>query len=264
MVFPASDRLIFKKNPLTQVVCQLRFPPILTIAATSPAEFQNRVREKFPLYERAKTIAIPSELAKILESQIGSTIPAESIRHLFSTESENSSIALTQDFIALTEKSYTRWEEFRENLQLAEDALTEAFKPSFYTRLGLRYVDSVDKAQLGLNDIPWRDLIRPELASLLAESEVLDSLESVKSEAVFKVDDDPKSFVKVRYGLGDSKDMFVVDADFYTEVRCDSEQSFERFDRFNELAGNLFRWAIQPRLREALEPDNLERTRRAC
>ena len=49
MPFPDAKRIIFRKNPLTEVVCQLRFPPILKIDAEVPANFQEAIRTEFEI-----------------------------------------------------------------------------------------------------------------------------------------------------------------------------------------------------------------------
>jgi hypothetical protein len=36
MPFPAAERVTFQKNPLNEVICQLRFPPILKIDHHEP------------------------------------------------------------------------------------------------------------------------------------------------------------------------------------------------------------------------------------
>ncbi|MCH7755956.1 TIGR04255 family protein, partial [candidate division KSB1 bacterium] len=50
MPFPEVKRVIYKKNPLDRVICQLRFSPILKIDAEIPAEFQDMIRADFPNY----------------------------------------------------------------------------------------------------------------------------------------------------------------------------------------------------------------------
>ena len=52
MAFPPSDRVVFEENTIEEVICQLRFPPILAIVSDVPAAFQERVREKYPLYKQ--------------------------------------------------------------------------------------------------------------------------------------------------------------------------------------------------------------------
>lgn len=44
MLFPPTQRVIYHKNPLVEVVCQLRFPTILKIDAEIPVAFQEAVR----------------------------------------------------------------------------------------------------------------------------------------------------------------------------------------------------------------------------
>ena len=41
-------RQIFKRRQLLEVICQLRFPDILKIESTDPAEFQDRIRGEYP------------------------------------------------------------------------------------------------------------------------------------------------------------------------------------------------------------------------
>lgn len=50
MPFPESKRVFYVKNPLAEVICQLRFPAILRIGAESPHEFQERIRDHLPLF----------------------------------------------------------------------------------------------------------------------------------------------------------------------------------------------------------------------
>ena len=45
MPFPVTKRIIYKKNPLVEVICQLRFPPILSIDTEIPARFQGAIKK---------------------------------------------------------------------------------------------------------------------------------------------------------------------------------------------------------------------------
>ena len=51
MNLPEYERVIYERNPLIQVVCQLRFPTILKIAHQEPVEFQDEIRFQYPLFE---------------------------------------------------------------------------------------------------------------------------------------------------------------------------------------------------------------------
>ena len=60
MPFPEVKRVIYKKNPLDRVICQLRFAPILKIDAEIPADFQEMIRADFPNYSEKMTHQIDS------------------------------------------------------------------------------------------------------------------------------------------------------------------------------------------------------------
>ena len=58
-MFSNEPRVRYAKNPLAEVICQLRFPEILTIEANVPAAFQEAIREEFPLYSVRKEAPLP-------------------------------------------------------------------------------------------------------------------------------------------------------------------------------------------------------------
>ena len=50
MLFAPYERYQYARAPLVEVICQLRFPTILSIGAKEPAEFQEAIRKDFPQY----------------------------------------------------------------------------------------------------------------------------------------------------------------------------------------------------------------------
>ena len=54
-------RQIFKRRQLLEVICQLRFPDILKIESTDPAEFQDRIRGEYPQYQK-KVEQLPPQI----------------------------------------------------------------------------------------------------------------------------------------------------------------------------------------------------------
>jgi len=74
-LFPPSPRVIYQHAPLTQVICQLRFPLLLRIESEPPADFQERIRHLFPLLERIQQQIpeLPPEIAQIIGIAIKST-----------------------------------------------------------------------------------------------------------------------------------------------------------------------------------------------
>src|SRR2546428_3527224 len=205
MPFPESKRVIYQQNPLVEVICQLRFPTILEIAATEPAAFQKKIRSTYPLYEKDEGgINFPKEAPKeILEalSQLTSMRPVEHLTHKFLIEDSARLISLNREFVAVTETQYKQWEHFREEIFRAKAALEEIYEPAFYTRIGLRYRDIIDREELGLTDTPWNSLINASLSGVLVAEAIYHQVEEIQSEALIKIDDVEGGHVKLRHGL---------------------------------------------------------------
>ena len=73
--FPDAPRVIYDRNPLAEVICQVRFPPILRIEAQLPDAFQERVRNLFPVYQdnsRAGLagIELPEEMMQFVRANM--------------------------------------------------------------------------------------------------------------------------------------------------------------------------------------------------
>src|SRR5262249_41803250 len=126
MPFPESPRVVFQQNPIEQVVCQLRFPTILDIAATEPAVFQERIRNAYPLYERQEASALPREVAG-LASSLSVSVPQD-VTHNFATEDGQRTIALNRDFIAISERHYRQWEDFLTEFVRAQQAFEAIYR----------------------------------------------------------------------------------------------------------------------------------------
>lgn len=170
-VFPAAERVLYDRNPLEEVICQLRFPPILRIASEVPALFQEAIRREFPLYSEDEAIAglpanLSAELASLLKSNLAGG--AETTRRFGSPDGW--SVSLTSEFIALSTTKYTRWEDFRSRLRLPLKALVDVYSPAFFSRVGLRYRDVIRRSALGLESVPWSELLKPQIAAELSDS----------------------------------------------------------------------------------------------
>lgn len=256
MPFPASERVVFGNNPLESVVTQVQFAPVLSIAAEEPAAFQNLIRADYPLYAREDTVELPPELAQVFAS-VGR--PLVSVRHVFRSLDGQRSIFLTRDFLAYEDKSYRRWEEFRGQAERAFRALHEVYHPTFISRVGLRYINVIRQSALGLAPpVPWAELIGPGLIGLLGQADLRDRVTEVLGIVSVKINDVPGGTVRIQYGLREQKPdveaAYFIDSDFFTLERSDVANALGVLGHFSIKAGNLFRWAVTPRLLAALRP----------
>lgn len=260
MTFPHSDRVVFNKNPLESVTCQLKFPTILEISTERPAKFQNEIRNDYPLFEKEQS-GIPKEFEQFIA---GLPIPsvAEAVTYKFITREGTRLISLGPEFVAVKDDKYVRWEKFSGEVARAQAALEAIYKPAFYTRIGLRYKDVIDKAKLGIANESWETLLNPSLLGLLsAQDNVGSHVDLIQSEASMLIEEVQDARATIRHGKGRRKsnqsEVYIIDIDFYTTERSNGNDVIEILGRFNRLGGDFFRWAITDRLRALLEPREL-------
>lgn len=265
MLFPESERVVYKINPLSEVICQFRFPTILRIRERQLADFQDKIRGIYPVYkEREPSIEItpqlPKELAAIIEN-INFPLPPGLVTHRFYTKDSKRFITLSDEFMALAETKYERWESFREEIIKAENALKEVYKPSFYSRVGLRYKDIISRNHLGLTKTEWHELLKPHIIAELGDKNISDAVFKIRTQAVININDIPEGQITLNHGLtkptGSDEECYMIDADFSIERKEGIDEPFEILDRFHGLAGQLFQWAITKKLHIAMGPKSI-------
>jgi uncharacterized protein (TIGR04255 family) len=256
MIFPESERVVYSVDTITEVICQLQFPQVLSIASEPPAAFQEAIREEYPLYERQSGFGAPPEFAEML-AQFQVQAPGEAVRHHFSTPDSGRSITLTPQFLAISERSYTEWADFEREIDRGREALEAVYRPAFYTRTGLRYQDLIDPGAVGVDAYPWSELLSPAIAGCLAEPTVAARITQDAASVLLKDPDADETYIRLQHGLVSSAEepdnlMYSIDADHHTLRRLEGGSVRDVLDGFNKEAGNLFRWSTSDLLRDAL------------
>jgi uncharacterized protein (TIGR04255 family) len=258
MAFPPAPRVVYRLNPLDEVICQLRFTPVLKIDTEPPSQFQEGVRADYPFYESKPVQALPnlpSELVRIM----GSTLPFAGQKvHEFSSRDRNWSLRLTRDYLSLTCPRYDRWESFRERLAVPVATLLRAYEPAFFMRVGLRYRDVIRRSQLNLANVAWAELLQPWITGVLGVREIMNEVEVVQSTSILNLGE-AIGRLQVTYGLAVdaavNENVFLIDADFFTEQQTEPANAIERLNTLNRQGGLFFRWCITDRLHEAMGPE---------
>lgn len=259
MPLPNYERVVYSKNPLAEVICQLRFPAILRIEAEVPAAFQESIRNEYPLYEAKRVpdprAAMPAELAKLVPPDFFASASRQ--QYGFTSADEKWLVTLGTGAISLTAKEYVRWEEFKQHLRDPLDALLNHYSPTFFSRVGLRYRDIVRRSRLELQDVPWPELLRPHIAGEIGSPDVGDEIYHAARELGIRFEQD-RGQVLVRHGLASDQHTeetcFVIDSDYFREARTETNNAIELLDYFNDQARRLFRWCIQEHLHAAMGP----------
>lgn len=261
-LFPDSQRIIYSRNPLVEVICQLRFPSILRITAEPPVAYQERIRAEYPLLSERypeTDIDIPIGVPAAVAETILKSLPKRKLVGFdFVSADEKWKVSLTKEFLALTTSRYTRWEDFCQHLEGPLKALIEVYNPSFCTRVGLRYQDLIQRSKFGLGtSTPWSGLLRPHIAGILAPGELTGAIEEHQSQTLIKLPAHGGK-VRMRHGIVQTVDTkeecFLIDSDFFTQERKEFTDVDGILGYFNRQSGRLFRWCIEDRLHQAMEP----------
>jgi uncharacterized protein (TIGR04255 family) len=249
------QRVIYERNPLEEVICQLRFPQILRIGTEPPAEFQEHIRADFPIYSEEEPIGglptnLPAELRGLIKSafQVGTQFPTRR----FSSGDGTWTVSLASDFIALSTTAYVRWEDFRNRLRGPLEALAAVYAPAFFSRIGLRYRDLICRSRLGLQQAHWSELLQPHIAAELTDENV--PVVEALHQVICALSGDRR--VRLVHGLRrvSEEQCYTIDADFFTEERTEIPDATTVLTDFNREARRLFGWCISPRLHDAMVP----------
>ena len=177
MLFPESDRVIYRHNPLAEVICQLRYPRILRIERDVPSDFQEQIRAEYPTVNEVPAFPpIPPEVLSLAGIDAGAFA-----RRAFDFLSPDGiwKISLASEFLALTSTKYSRWEDFRKRLESITGILVDTYQIPRFERVGLRYRDLIRRSDLGVDGQPWSTLLRRELLGEL----VAEGFESLEQDA---------------------------------------------------------------------------------
>jgi uncharacterized protein (TIGR04255 family) len=261
MPIPDSERVIYDKNPLESVICQVRFPPILKIEAEAPAAFQESIRKVFPLYSLVQPFApgieLPAEIAKIV-----GTAFTGSRTHEFGVVDGDWKLTLSKESVALACSRYPQWEQFRPRFKEPLDALIREYAPAFFTRVGLRYRNVIRRSQLGLERVPWSELLLDEIAAE-QKSQLADLVQESNHQILVKLPQN--GTVRILHGIGrddNGESCYLIDNDFFYDQKSEVGDALTLLDYFHGISGKLFRWCIKERLHNAMVPQVLHHQQR--
>lgn len=249
----------YANNQLAEVICQLRFPEILTINTTVPAAFQDKIRSDFPIYQVTPETPAP----KIVNTQGNLQIQKQPIinNYQFSTPDGVWRVNLTSKFISLACSNYTNWESFAKRLDSPLATFIQIYKPAYFERIGLRYLNFISRENLQLADTPFKDLIAPAYIGLMQESDVnenqvhrcsVDAEMSINGGCHLKLHAGPG--LVTQNGEKQNEIKFILDLDFFMNGNIPVNYSAGALKTLHSQAYPIFRDAITDTLHEAMEP----------
>ena len=258
-MFSTENHCHYRSNQIAEVICQLRFPEILSISASAPAAFQDAIRDEFPQFVRRQDLPAPKISGvpghMTLENQPGV------INYQFSSADGVWRVNLTGRFISLTCNRYTGWEEFAKKLDKPLAAFIQIYKPAYFERIGLRYLNFISRYELGLEGVPFSQLISPCYLGPLMEEDVqeanstrcnVDAELNIRGGCRLKVHAGP-GLVK-KNGKADQEVKFIFDQDLFMPGQVPVNLSAGALQTLHAQAWSIFRGAITDRLHDAMDP----------
>ena len=259
-MFSNEERCIYRNNPLGDVICQLRFPEILTISANPPVAFQEAIRQEFPQFHRRQEAQAP----KISGAPGNFTLQNQpvTINYQFTSADGIWRVNLTSRFVSLACTKYTRWEDFANRQDKPLAAFIRIYKPAYFERIGLRYLNFISRQDLDLGGTSFSQLISPCYLGPLAEEDVsestasrctVDTEMSIRGGCRVKIHAGP-GLIK-RNGTQEQEVKFIFDQDLYMPGQIPVNLSAGALQTLHSQANSIFRGAITDMLHNAMEPD---------
>ena len=255
-MFSKEERCILSKNPLSEVVCQFNFPDILIIGSTSPAQFQEAIRSEFPVYRCHAAKMLPKNIVPnqaVLQNQ-----PVTNV-HVFTAADNTWALHLGTNFLRLSCRNYSCWEDFAHILDKPLAAFIRIYKPAHFTRVGLRYINFISRKLLNLEGTPFSEMIMPCYLGPLMEEDVLEPTVSKCSVDVeLSLRGGCKAKIHAGPGLtkqgakADPEVKFIFDQDLYMLGNVPVNVSAGALQTLHAQAYGIFRGAVTDLLFDAM------------
>lgn len=261
-----SDSLAphFERHQLMEVVCQLRFSPILSIDTREPADFQEAIRSIFPRYSVRKE-QLPPRLVAIGTPNAKLEPSAPVNNYCFSTADGNYRINLTKNYISFATTAYPGWEKFAGQLDRPLAEFIRIYQPAFFEHLELRYLNAFSRAALGLEHTPWRDLFADAyLGPLLHEDIHEQNFAKVSLDTDLSLGGSCRA--RIHSGTGmikrnvpgaplDKEVKFILDITLAMPAQTEPRLAAAGLETLHRYASSIFNGAITDKLRSVLGPD---------
>lgn len=258
-MFSTEPRCLYRNNQLAEVICQLRFPEILTVETEVPAKFQEAIRDAFPHYSVRKDAPAPKLVGTPGNMRMETQQPKNNYQ--FVSADGTWRVNLASSFISLACSRYTSWEDFAAKLDKPLAAFIQIYRPAFFERVGLRYLNFISRKALSLEGTPFRELLQSQYLGLLADEQIpegttsrnsIDAELSIRGGCRAKIHAGPG--LVARNGQKDQEIKFVFDLDLYMSGNVAVNLSAGALQTLHGQAFPIFRDAITDTLHDALEP----------
>jgi len=256
---PASDK-VSARSSVTMAICQVRFEQQTNIGAGATAL---AFREKLGGADGPYAKVEEAEGAHRLVMGLGPGAPISETTRMngwnLATVDEAWSLALLPNNMGLQTNRYAGWDGFCSRLKSALDALADVVSPSFEQRLGLRFVDRIQGANLKVQSPQgWKPYVTPQFLGPVLVPGLGAAVQAAQQQLLIDAGDD--TTCNLKHGPTppneDGSYDYLIDCDLYREGgrSFDAGAIVSVVNTFRAKADSLFQAAVTPVLLDRLEP----------
>lgn len=252
-------RVRYVKSPLKEVIFQLRYPTILSINSRQPVVFQDKIRDIYPFFEeQLEEVGNVMVNPQLNVATMKKT--AENKNYAFISKDKKTKINLTPSFISISTKEYTQWEDFKKQIEFVIPLFENEYQPSFYTRVGLRYIDVIIRSELNLNEKHWTELIQPHVLGLVTQ-EIENGIKSYFSEMEYETKEEQvlsKAHFELVHINNQRELSLLIDCDYYILEITNLNEMKSKAEKLHTASSQFIQTAIMPVLHQAMQPVEIE------
>ena len=179
--FPVPQEVTYSTTPLTLALCQVSFPPILSMALPEYiGSFQSAIQDEYPhtVIENTQNMSV-----NIDQNEIQATPSSTPSSWRFNDLDDQWSIVIGMDFFTLETRGYSHFVEFNDRLVESLGILYSTTRPGPVRRVGLRYVNEIRSS------LAWSEIINPRLLGALDDPTIGSRVVQAFQQIVLRGDD---------------------------------------------------------------------------
>ncbi len=253
------DRITYETNFLENVIFRIDYSPILRMIKETPADFQTKIKGKFPRLREETIIELSRGITKKSDTESQSH-EEKQIRPVwkFFSKDQTQMVELTYNTLAVEFSKYSNFEEFRDSVEHAFHSFSEIYQSIDLKRLGLRYINHI-VLEKG-NPFDWKNLVNPSLTHFVDNFfDDKKDLAKALSRITTNKEDFEMNFLwgwhNTEFPSKIARRQFILDYDCYTHD-VEEQNVVNLIEKFHDQIHSYFEKSIGDDLRKIMKGDS--------
>ena len=247
----------YERNYLTRVIFQTTLSPILALETGTPSEFQNRIKERFPLLKEGREIQIETKFSQ--DGNVKTEAKVQRSRWIFWSQDGAKTVTIAANLFSLEYTKYSCSDDMKDDFAFAWAAFRSLYGVEVVERVGLRYINEITLPTgepFKWDEYIDNNLIRATLGFGQPEQHKL----ARSLHTTFWNGEDHR--IRFQFGMPNSefpnsiaKKEFVLDFDCCTTEPISADKVADCLTSYNSILETLFERSIAAGLRDLMRPE---------